>query len=129
MDFETERLRTIGSRMEAEMRIMISQPMRGLTREQIEEGRAAVVSKLTAAGYEIVDSFVADETPVGNAALACLGKSFQIMAQCDAVYFMSGWEKARGCWMEYHACRRYGIRAMCGEDDACRAMALAERKY
>jgi hypothetical protein len=83
--------------------------MRGLTREQIEANRAAVVAELTAAGHEIVDSFVADETPTGNAALDCLGKSFQIIAQADAVYFMEGWEQARGCKMEYAACRAYGI--------------------
>jgi hypothetical protein len=86
--------------------------MKGLTREQIEANRAAVVAELTAQGHEIVDSFVAEETPTGNAALDCLGKSFQIIAQSDAVYFMDGWEAARGCWMEFEACKRYGVKTL-----------------
>lgn len=27
----------------------------------------------------------------------------------DAVYFMKGWEKARGCRIEYEACVTYGV--------------------
>ena len=84
--------------------------MNGLTREQIEAGRAEVVKVLEAQGHEIVDSFVAEETPPnGNAGLFCLGKSFQIMATADAVYFMDGWQEARGCRLEHAACLAYGI--------------------
>ncbi|MDR2209385.1 MAG: DUF4406 domain-containing protein [Azoarcus sp.] len=91
---------------------MISQPMKGLTREQIESNRAEVVSLITELGYEIIDSYVTDETPTGNRALDCLGKSFQIIAQADAVYFMDGWRDSRDCWMEFEACVRYGIKTI-----------------
>jgi hypothetical protein len=89
---------------------MISQPMNGLTRAQIEANRAKVVARLEAMGAEIVDSFVTEEPPPNaNAGLFCLGKSFQIMATVDAVYFMEGWTMARGCCLEWEACKRYGI--------------------
>jgi hypothetical protein len=44
-----------------------------------------------------------------DAALDCLVKSLQIIAQCDTVYFMDGWLNARGCLMEFEACKRYGV--------------------
>ena len=94
------------------MKIVISQPMQGLTHEQIKANRAATVTYLTSIGHEIVDTFIADETPTGNHALDCLGKSLQIIAQVDAVYFMPGWQQARGCWLEFEACKRYGIKTL-----------------
>ncbi len=95
------------------MRVMISQPMKGLTREEIERNRAEAVKRLEAEGHEIVDSIVTDEPPAdSNAALHCLGKSFQIMATCDAVLFLEGWEQARGCRMERAACEAYGVQVM-----------------
>ena len=95
------------------MRVMISQPMNGLTREQIEANRAAVVAELTAAGHEVVDSFVTEKAPEGgNEGLFCLGKSYQIMATVDAVYFLDGWSRARGCCLEFTACREYGVKIL-----------------
>ncbi len=95
------------------MRVMISQPMKGLTREEIERNRAEAVKRLGAEGHEVVDSIVTDEPPAdSNAALHCLGKSFQIMATCDAVLFLEGWEQARGCRMERAACEAYGVQVM-----------------
>ena len=91
------------------MRFMISQPMKGLSKEQIEENRAYIVKKLTEEGHTIVDSFI--EVPDSeNKALWCLGASFQIMSNCDAVYFLKGWENARGCVLEHKACEAYGVK-------------------
>jgi hypothetical protein len=95
------------------MNIVISQPMNGLTREQIEANREAVVNKLVHDGHTIMETYVTEETPKnGNEGLFCLGKSFIIIAQADAVYFMDGWQAARGCWMEFEACKRYGIKTL-----------------
>ena len=95
------------------MRVMISQPMKGLTLEQITLNRAEAVKRLEAEGHEVVDSIVTDEPPANsNQALFCLGKSFQIMAKCDAVLFLEGWDKARGCRMERAACEAYGVQVM-----------------
>lgn len=92
------------------MRVMISQPMNGLTEEQIEKNRAAAVARIQAAGHTVVDSIIADDPPAdSNAGLFYLGRSLQIMAECDAVLFIEGWEQARGCIIEHIACNGYGI--------------------
>lgn len=92
------------------MRVMISQPMRGLSADQIRENRAAVVAALEAEGHEVVDTVFTETPPEnGNQALWCLGKALQVMSTVDAVYFMDGWERARGCRVEYEACRRYPL--------------------
>ena len=95
------------------MRVMISQPMAGLTAEEIRKNRAEAVERLKAEGHEVVDSILTDEPPAdSNAALHCLGQSLQIMATCDAVLFLEGWEKARGCRMERAACEAYGVKVV-----------------
>lgn len=76
------------------MRIMISQPMNGLTREEIESNRAKVVEVLVSQGHEIVDSYIAEETPPNsNEGLLCLGKSFVIMSGVDAVFLWTALKK------------------------------------
>lgn len=92
------------------MRVMISQPMNGLSAEEIRERRATVVARLEADGHEVVDTVFTETPPEGdNQALWYLGKSLQAIAGVDAVYFMEGWDKARGCLVEYEACRRYPV--------------------
>ena len=67
-------------------KVLISQPMRGLSTEQIKANN------------------------VKNKPLYCLAKSIILIAEeADAVYFMKGWEQARGCIMEHAACLAYGI--------------------
>jgi hypothetical protein len=95
------------------MRIFISQPMRGKSREQIEAERAPIVEALKAKGHEVKDSFLDNEGwDIKNVPLWCLGHSFVLLADCDAVLFMDGWEEARGCRMEYDACVIYGVPIM-----------------
>lgn len=95
------------------MRVMISQPMKGLSAEEIRERRAAVVARLEAEGHEVVDTVFTETPPEeDNQALWYVGKSLQAIAGVDAVYFMEGWDKARGCRIEYEACVLYGIYAM-----------------
>ena len=58
------------------MRVMISQPMKGLSAEEIRERRAAVVAGLEAEGHQVVDTVFTEAPPEGdNQALWYLGKS------------------------------------------------------
>lgn len=92
------------------MRVMISQSMKGLSTEEIRERRTAVVAKLEADGHEIVDTVFTDTPPEGaELALWYLGKALQAMSAVDAVYFMEGWENARGCRIERAAAEAYGV--------------------
>ena len=92
------------------MKVMISQPMKGKTTEQIRKERESVIAILESKGYTIVDSVLTDIPPeTANEALWCLGKSLEIMSTVDAVYFMEGWESARGCIIEHMSAEKYGI--------------------
>lgn len=89
------------------LKIMISQPMKGKTEEQIRSERAELVKKLEEKGHEVVDTIFAEETPEGDARLYYLAKSIEAMSKVDAVVFMPGWENARGCQIEHEIAVKY----------------------
>lgn len=90
------------------MKIMISQPMRGKTNEQIRAERAELVQRLKEEGIDVVDT-VFDEAPVDeDIAIYMLSQSIRYIGKVDAVYFMKGWEKARGCKIEHQVATEYG---------------------
>lgn len=87
---------------------MISQPMKRKTNEQIKEERKALVSELENEGYEVLDS-VFDEAPKNvDEAIWFLSKSIEYLAQADVVFFMKGWQYARGCKIEHEVAIEYG---------------------
>ena len=45
------------------LKVMISQPMRGKTNEQIRKEREEVVKKLEGRGFEVIDTIIAEEPP------------------------------------------------------------------
>lgn len=91
------------------MKIMISQPMKGKTEEQIRTERAELVKKLTEKGHEVVDTIFAEEAPKDcDTALYYLSKSIELIGKVDAVLFMSGWQNARGCRIEHQIAIEYG---------------------
>lgn len=90
------------------MKIMISQPMKGKTNEQIRAERAELEEKLKEQGHEVVDT-VFDDFPNGQATpLHYLAKSIEFLANVDGVVFMKGWQNARGCRIEEICAREYG---------------------
>ncbi len=90
---------------------MICQPMSGKTEEEIFEERKQAVSFLRNKGYEIADTFINDHRfdESNNPPLAYLAESLKLMAEVDAVYFVKGWEKKRGCRIEHEAAVEYLI--------------------
>ena len=93
-------------------KVIISQPMRGKTEEQVRSERAALVEELTGQGYEVVDTVFPDFTNEGNIPLKYLAKSLEFIADVYGVYFMDGWQDARGCRVEHQVCVDYGIRIL-----------------
>lgn len=91
--------------------VMISQPMRGKTKEEILAVRDEAKKELASMGYDALDTYYGVDFPwfVKSNALYCLGQSLMDMASCDAVYFCRGWENARGCLIEHEAAEVYGI--------------------
>ena len=94
-------------------KVMICQPMRGKTEEQVRNERAELVKELTEQGYEVVDTVFPDyeniEVQNSNKPVLYLAKSIEYLAKIGCVYFMDGWQDARGCKIEHQICIDYGI--------------------
>ena len=97
------------------MKAMISMPMGGKTKEEIDavfERAKAIIEKR---GYEVVDTrFHFDheqlkEAGVKNIPLMYLAKSLEVMSKVDMVFFLDGWKDARGCCIEHEAVVDYQI--------------------
>lgn len=97
---------------------MISQPMNGLTDEEIEKNRNKALKHLEKLGYKIVNTLFTDDwysessmkgRGVVNIPICYLGKSLEKMSMCDVVYFCDGWEDARGCRIEHEVAEAYGL--------------------
>ena len=94
------------------MRVMISQPMNGKSNEEIRKERAEIVKKIERKGFEYIDTVFEDEGKMNkiiHGGVYYLGKSIEKMAEADIVYFMKGWENARGCKIEHLICSQYRI--------------------
>lgn len=104
------------------MKAMISQPMAGLTKEEILKVKKEAVEFLKDHDYEIVNTFFDEEwkeelehnKDVVNIPLKYLAKSLDTMATCEVVYFCPGWEKARGCKIEHEVAQAYGLNIIYG---------------
>lgn len=94
---------------------MISQPMNGLTHEEIQAKREKVAIKLERMGYEVVNQYLEQCEAINP--IACLASSIDTMAECRAVYFCDGWEDARGCRIEHDVAEEYGLDIIYAEDE------------
>lgn len=92
-------------------KLFISQPMRGNSNEEIiaerEKAVKAAAEKL-GEPVEVIDSFFKDAL-VTAAPLWFLGKSLELLADADIIYFCPGWDTARGCKIEHQCAVEYGI--------------------
>ena len=89
------------------MKIMISQPMKGKTNEQIREERAELVKRLQEEGHEVVDTVFENAPTDEDVAIFMLSQSIRYIGKVDAVVFMQGWENARGCKIEHEVALKY----------------------
>ena len=95
------------------MKVMISQPMRGKTEEQIREERKAIIEKFNNMHIEVIDTIFTEEVPQSNnAGVYYLGKSIQEMSKVDAIFMCDGWKGARGCRIERQIAQDYGIKIL-----------------
>ena len=88
------------------MKLMISQPMRCKTNEQIREERAELVRKLQVEGNEVIDTVL--DISENKSPIFYLAKSIELLDTVDAVVFMPGWQQARGCKIEHEVAVEYG---------------------
>lgn len=99
-------------------KIMISQPMAGLTEEQIVETRNRFLQFAEKENLEVVNTYFTDEwynkdsmisRGVVQIPICFLAKSIENMSLCHKAYFVKGWEKARGCKIEHEVALQYGL--------------------
>lgn len=86
------------------IKLFISQPMNGRTDEEILAERERVakdVQEVYEDEVEVIDSLFADDA----SPLELLGRSIQLMAGADLVYFARGWG---GCKIEHACAEEYG---------------------
>lgn len=92
-------------------KLFISQPMRGKSDEEILAVRERAIKdaeKMVGEPVEVIDSFF-QSAPTDARPLWFLGKSLELMATADVVYFAEGWQDARGCRIEHESAKEYGI--------------------
>lgn len=98
------------------MKVFISQPMRGLSEREIKLNRAKAIKKIKSLygdDVEIIDNyFGGNEKPLFK-----LGKSIELLSTADIVYLCNGWNKARGCKIEYMCASDYDIKIIFEEGD------------
>ena len=95
-------------------KIFISQPMRGLSDEEILKAREEILikaEKKIGEPVELIDSFIEDYPGEINKHIPVfyLGKSIQFLSQADVAYFGGDWRNARGCKIEHEVAKQYGI--------------------
>ncbi len=95
------------------MKVMISQPMKNRTEEDIREERKHIIEKFNNMHIEVIDTIFTEEAPEdNNAGIYYLGKSIQEMSKVDALFMCDGWREARGCRIEYQVAREYGVKIL-----------------
>lgn len=93
--------------------LFISQPMSGLTNEQILDVRQKATDYISSKypDYEIcvLPSYKQqpDETYNAVSAVNLLGNAISLMAGANIIYFVPGWQKSKGCQIENEVARRW----------------------
>ena len=97
------------------MKVFISQPMIGFSREDVlrrrQEVKLRLFHELGDYNIEFIEPRVSYSDPILN-----IGESIKRMAGASVAYFMHGWEKHRGCIIEHEVAVQYGIRCIMYED-------------
>ena len=102
------------------LKILISQPMHGLTLEQIKKNREKCINiidkYLSKNEYYILDNIREDEINIAknmeNSRVYMLGNSISLLGNANLVIFLKGWEDSKGCIVEDFVCEQYDIKCI-----------------
>lgn len=84
-------------------KIIISQPLENKTPQEIIETEKEARKYLETKGYKVENKFFINEKwlieqlGIKNQTLYDVGKLFETMSTCDAVYFTDGWALSKEC--------------------------------
>lgn len=92
--------------------VFISQPMNGLTQEEINVTRERITKSLreTLGTSDNTEFRIINDLPKYDhmTRIDMLARSIGVIDNADIVIFASGFTKARGCLVEYHVVNEYG---------------------
>lgn len=96
-------------------KLFISQPMRGLTDEEILKTREEIrvrAEQVIGKPIQLINSFIEEYPGEINKSIPVwyLGKSIQFLSQADIAYFGGDWRNARGCKIEHEIADAYDIK-------------------
>lgn len=97
--------------------LFISIPMNGRSAEDIIADQKAIVSKaekIVGEKVQMIESCLditvaANREEIRHDPVWYLGRSIQLLATADYVYFADGWKNARGCKLEHAIAEAYGV--------------------
>lgn len=107
------------------MKIFVSQPMNGRSREEVLRERGLyleafkkwmydniIKDEITrrACTFDIIENYDKPYAPENAPRLWYLADSLKLMSEADYVIFVPGWRKAKGCKVEMMCCKLYDIR-------------------
>lgn len=91
------------------MKIYIAGPMTGLPDFNYPAFHAAA-AKLRAAGYTVVSpAELTDHAPDDADYATFFRAGIRALLECDAAFFLPGWEESRGAVAEYYVARALGM--------------------
>ena len=96
---------------------MLSFPMKGKTKEQIEIERNAMIDYLFDTYHDdciVVDSIITN--PESKSELQCFAESIFHLGESDVICMGRGWENSRGCRLEHEIAVAYGMPIIYLED-------------
>ena len=102
------------------MKVFISQPMKGLSDEEILIANVKAIEEIKNKyqffernnELEIISTFYVNEDeiiPENPNRLWWLGRALQMLSYCDKIYMCKGWENSSGCRVERLAAVEYNI--------------------
>ena len=97
------------------MKAFISVPMKGKTKEEIEKTINIMKNKaIEEAGndVEFINTIVQDKPPynTNNEAIWYLGKSIELLSQCEILVCLKDIDNYNGCYIEKEIAKRYGLK-------------------
>ena len=105
--------------------IVISQPMRSMSPEQVEAVRKEAEKDVISMGfkpYENVydESFSEQAVPENckHPGILAMAGALERLSQADALYLAPGWSSARGCRIEYEVALSFGMAIIQAETEA-----------
>lgn len=92
------------------LKLFVSVPMNGkAVAEIVEQMKQAHQAAERIVGVPLVLLDTVFDLPEGTRPLGYIAESIKMLAEADVAYFCDGWERARGCRIEWMCARDYGV--------------------